>query len=119
MPVANPKPGEPKYVKVLKTEEKGSDVNIATHLIHDGYQRRYEVAVVITNDSDLREPLRIVRRELGLVVGVINPHTGKTSKELAREASFVKAIRKWVLRESQFPKTLNDDRGIIRKPTEW
>jgi len=41
MRVANPGPNEPKYVSVLKTEEKGSDVNIAAHLINDGYQKRY------------------------------------------------------------------------------
>ena len=119
MRVANPGPGEPRFVNVLKTEEKGSDVNIAAHLIHDGYQGRYEVAVVITNDSDLLEPIRIVRRELGLVVGVINPHPGRTSRTLAVEASFVKSIRKWVLQKSQFPETLHDDYGVIRKPAAW
>ena len=31
-------PGQQRYAKVIKTEEKGSDVNLATHLLHDGYQ---------------------------------------------------------------------------------
>jgi hypothetical protein len=61
-------------VRVVKTEEKGSDVNVATCLMLDACRRDCEAVVVITNDSDLREPLRIVREELGLVVGVINPH---------------------------------------------
>ena len=117
--LANPAPGEKLYVEVLKTEEKGSDVNLAAHLINDGCKGRYEVAVVISNDSDLLEPIKIVRHELGLDVGVINPHHGRTSKELAREASFVKSIRKWVLKESQFPPILQDAQGEIRKPPEW
>lgn len=29
-----------KYVEVMKTEEKGSDVNLATHLLHDAWTRR-------------------------------------------------------------------------------
>ena len=30
MPLANPVPGGPRYAEVIKTEEKGSDVNLAT-----------------------------------------------------------------------------------------
>ena len=51
-------------MKVIRTEEKGSDVNIATHLIHDAYQQKFKSAVVVTNDSDLQEPIRIVRDDL-------------------------------------------------------
>src|SRR3990170_8012611 len=35
MPLAEPTPSGPRFAKVARTEEKGSDVNIATHLIHD------------------------------------------------------------------------------------
>jgi hypothetical protein len=31
MLLAQPQPGGPKFVEVIKTEEKGSDVNLATH----------------------------------------------------------------------------------------
>ena len=61
-------------VWVDKTEEKGSDVNLASHLVRDAYQQAFQVAVLITNDSDLAEPVRIVRQELNLPVGVLNPH---------------------------------------------
>jgi uncharacterized LabA/DUF88 family protein len=58
-------PGQPqKYARVIKTEEKGSDVNLATHLLHDAHMGRFDVAVVVSNDSDLLEPIRIVRQEL-------------------------------------------------------
>ena len=55
MPLANPKRGGPRYVKVVKTEEKGSDVNLATHLVRDAFRNEFDTAVLITNDSDLRE----------------------------------------------------------------
>jgi len=46
------------YAKVMKTEEKGSDVNIATHLLVDGFRNDYELAVVVSNDSDLLLPIQ-------------------------------------------------------------
>lgn len=66
MPLAGQPADAPKFVKVVKFEEKGSDVNLATHLLHDGHNKEYEVAVLITNDSDLLEAIRIVRQELNL-----------------------------------------------------
>jgi uncharacterized LabA/DUF88 family protein len=49
----------PKRVFVDKTEEKGSDVNLAAHLLRDVFTKRFAVAVLVTNDSDLAEPVRI------------------------------------------------------------
>ena len=49
------------FAEVIKTEEKGSDVNLATHLLIDGFQNRYDLAVLVTNDSDLAEPVRQVK----------------------------------------------------------
>jgi len=119
MPLANPAPGGPKRVRVIKTEEKGSDVNIAAHLVNDGYKRRYEVAVLISNDSDLVEPVRIVRNELKFPVGVLNPIPDKPSHELRKYATFVKPIRQGVLSASQFPSTLKDANGTFYKPPPW
>ncbi len=60
-------------------------MNLATHLLRDGFRKEYQAAVLVTNDSDLLEPVRMVRKELGLVVGILNPHR-KASRVLAREA---------------------------------
>jgi len=107
-----------KRVWVDKTEEKGSDVNLAAHLVRDAFQRRFEVAVVISNDSDLAEPIRIVRQELGLPVGILNPHE-RHSVVLKRLATFLKRIRQSDLIESQFPATLTDRKGTFSKPASW
>jgi len=58
----------------LHRREKGSDVALATYLMLDACRGDCDAAVLVTNDSDLREPLRLVREELGLTTGVINPH---------------------------------------------
>ena len=123
MPMANCPPGKQKYVNVIKTEEKGSDVNIATHMLHDGYQGAYDVAIVISNDSDLVEAIRIVRNELKKSVIILNPFSdpkkGRPSLELNKVATFVKPIRQGVLAASQFPSQLQDLNGSFYKPGSW
>jgi len=105
-------------VWVDKTEEKGSDVNLASHLLRDGYARCFEVGALVTNDSDLAEPVRIVAEEIGLPVGIINPHQFH-SRELRQYATFIKRIRQGDLATSQFPRTLTDRKGTFAKPTGW
>jgi hypothetical protein len=112
-------PGHPqKYARVIKTEEKGSDVNLATHLLHDAHMGRFDVAVVVSNDSDLLEPIRIVRQELKKTVGLLNPHPNP-SRALLPHIDFIKQIRPGVLRASQFPTTLTDIHGTFTKPAIW
>ena len=119
MPLANCPPKKQKYVQVIKTEEKGSDVNIATHMLNDGYKEAYTAAILISNDSDLVEPIKIVRNELKKAVIVLNPSLTTPSQELARFATFVKPIRQGVLAASQFPEQLQDKNGFFHKPPDW
>ncbi|MGA2738571.1 MAG: NYN domain-containing protein [Bryobacteraceae bacterium] len=108
----------PQKVFVDKTEEKGSDVNLAAHLLRDAFLRKFEIAVLITNDSDLAEPVRIVRYELGLPVGILNPHQAH-SNVLKNLATFSKRIRQGDLIASQFPPTITDRKGTCNKPASW
>jgi len=111
--------GQPqKYARVIKTEEKGSDVNLATHLLHDAHMGRFDVAVVLSNDSDLLEPIKVVRQELHKQVGILNPHQNP-SRALLPHIDFIKQIRTGVLRASQFPPTLTDAYGTFTKPPAW
>ena len=119
MPAAGNPAGNPHYVKVIKTEEKGSDVHIATHMISDGYKGAYQIAILLSNDSDLAEPVKVIRNELNLPVGVLNPRPASPSHELRKFATFVKPIRSGVLAASQFPSTLTDDKGTFHKPPNW
>ena len=118
MRLANPNSGQAKYVEVIKTEEKGSDVNLAINLLNDGYQGKYQLATIVSNDSDLLSAVQIVQNDLGLMVGILNPQK-HPSKELKNEALFMKKIRPGVIRASQFPKTMRDAKGSFYKPKEW
>lgn len=73
MPLVQAPATGPKTVKVIKTEEKGSDVNLATYLIIDAMRGDCDAAAVVSNDSDLCEPIRIVQQELQRPVGLLNP----------------------------------------------
>ena len=115
MPVA----GAPnKQVRVIKTEEKGSDVNIASHLLIDGFKNNYELAVIVSNDSDLLAPIRFVVEDLRKPVGLLNPQK-HPSVELSKYATFIKQIRGGVLAKSQFPASLTDGAGNFSKPAAW
>lgn len=115
--------GQTQFASVLKEEEKGSDVNLAAHLVHDAHLGRFEVAVVVSNDSDLATPVELVAREIGLPVGVVNPHADRAgsspSVQLRQAASFVKSLRKSHLKRSLFPPVLSDSVGTIHKPVVW
>jgi hypothetical protein len=56
---------------VSHREEKGSDVNLATHLLLDVLNGTVAGAIVVTNDSDLKLPLSEARQRVP--VGLINP----------------------------------------------
>jgi len=118
MALAQPPPGGPRTVEVIKTEEKGSDVNLATYLLLDAFEGDYEAALIISNDSDLAEPIRIVRQRFKRRVVVACPYR-RCAMELQRVASLVKYIRRSALKRSQLPPVLTDAHGTIKKPPEW
>lgn len=120
MPLADPSPGGPKTVEVIKTEEKGSDVNLATYLLLDAAGGECDTAVVMTNDSDLVEPIRLVQSRFGIRVGVINPHPVKyRSRSLKDAATFFKQLRESAIAGCQFPLVLDDSSGTFQKPSTW
>jgi hypothetical protein len=81
---------------------KGSDVALATYLVYDACRGDCQASVVITNDSDLREPLRIVNDELHLTTGINHPHPPhKRSRALT--ATFFKQLRPSLLSQCQLP----------------
>lgn len=109
----------PEVVLVQKIEEKGSDVNLAAHLLRDAYTGQFDVAAVITNDTDLVEPIRIVVKELNRPVGILTP-VSKPAGSLAAVCSFVRHIREDHLERSLFPDELTTATGkVIRKPDDW
>ena len=63
----------PQVAYVWKMEEKGSDVNLGVHLVRDAFLKTFDEAAILTNDTDLAEPVRIVAQELNLQVTLLTP----------------------------------------------
>lgn len=118
LPLAHPIEGLPSIVTVLKPEEKGSDVNLATHLVTDALRNRCAKAVVISNDSDLAEPIRVVQDECGIPVEIVNPHSSKKRSMKLKGTGF-RQLRAEVVAECQLPHVMRDALGTIRKPEGW
>lgn len=106
----------PAVAKIWKTEEKGSDVNLGSHLIRDAFQGQFDVAAVLSNDTDLIEPIRIVTQELGIPVGLICP-VSQPAAGLANVASFIRHIRTNHLQAAQFPDTISGT--AMSRPKTW
>ncbi len=117
-PLSRPPEIGPRTVEILDTEEKGSDVNLASYLLVDGFDDEYELAVVISNDSDLELPIRMVREKLGKEVGVFDP-SRRRSFELHNAASWYRPLRQGPLSASLFPDTPTGEQGGITKPAGW
>ena len=142
MKLANAPAKGPIYANVLKMEEKGSDVNLATYMLVDAFRRDCGQMLVITNDSDLAEPVRIINKELNIPVGLLNPQTDDTalrrarstgrppqkarpSIELKKYARFYREISSEGpsshMAQSQFPDVVNElaTGRLIHRPKSW
>ncbi len=104
--------------QVIKTEEKGSDVNLATFLLVDAFDDLFDCAVIVSNDSDLKGPIHQVRHRFGKTIGLLNPQAN-VSQALRPLAHFIKPIRAGAVANAQFPAALTDAVGQFHKPGRW
>jgi uncharacterized LabA/DUF88 family protein len=105
------------YVRVHTTEEKGSDVNLASYLIWDTLSSGCDTAAVVSKDTDLIEPINLLVQS-GKRIGVICPEA-PVPPGLAKVASFVRHVHTTDLAASQFPDPLIVAGKALRKPIEW
>jgi hypothetical protein len=70
---------------VAHREEKGTDVNLASHLLLDAIGGRIDAAIVISNDSDLAFPVAEVRKRMPL--GMVNPSKNRMAGVLQKQGS--------------------------------
>lgn len=118
MALVNPPRSGSRTAEVWKTEEKGSDVNLASYLLMDAFRGDCEVAIVFSNDADLKTPIEIAKNDLNIAVGVVNPHPPpKRSRDL--EPTFFKQLRRGPLAACQFPRTMSDAHGQFTRPLSW
>jgi len=109
----------PESVRIIKREEKGSDVNLGAHLVRDACLGNFDAAAIITNDLDLREPIRIATEEMGKTVVLLSPAQYPV-QDLKNVSSAVRHIGYHHLKNFQFPNPIiTPDGKNISKPLEW
>ena len=125
-------------VAINTFEEKGTDVNLASHLIYDACNDEFDIAYVITNDTDFVEPIRMVKEDLGKTVVIVAARRFRYHEEdeqdvekkkpripvpditLKNAASDVYYIKNSLFIASQFPDEIQIENGdIISRPTNW
>ena len=108
------------YVEVHDTEEKGSDVNLAAYLLRDGWLGLYDTALVVSQDSDLCEAIRMVRDDIGKPVGVVWLDGREPGRRFLNACSFVRHATPARLGKCQFPDAVMGRNGhYARRPPEW
>lgn len=115
--------GLPLPVKVVHTEEKQSDVNLATHLLADCFEDKFDIGIIVSNDADLKLAVEVVVKNCGKQIGIVNPQRRNyryVHGDLAKWATLkIHKINTSALKKCQFPPQLRDARGIFVKPQPW
>jgi len=105
---------------IARREEKGSDVNVASHLLIDVLTGALDAAVVISNDSDLAYPVTFARGRVP--IGLVNPTRGYRAGKLAGDHTDGVGNHWWHQMQPsdwydhQLPTTIG---SRITKPQEW
>jgi hypothetical protein len=106
-------------VSYANREEKGSDVNVASHLLLDVLRGEVDAALVISNDSDLRLPVEQARQHVP--VGLINPSHNYLAGDLRGDPDTGAGRHWWArltvadLKDNQLPVPA----GPYRRPKGW
>jgi len=108
-------------VHTISTEEKGSDVNLAVHVVNDGWKNLYDCCVIVSNDSDLAESLRVVKDELGKCTGLITTWKQRPVTKLRRYSTFTRTAREPAFINSQLPESIQiaNSSTVLYKPNCW
>jgi uncharacterized LabA/DUF88 family protein len=99
--------------------EKMTDVNISVELMKDAFEDLFDVAFLLSADSDLVPSIRAVR---GLfnhkrIVAIFPP--GRFSTAIKHAANGVLHIDHVMLAKSVFPDEILKDGVVIRRPEKW
>lgn len=113
-------------VSYFHSEEKGSDVNLATHLLSDVLQGHVEAAIVVSNDTDLQLPIEQAGQHVP--VAVVSPFSRNVAGGLrqavsASQGGWYYYLSQSIFLNSQMPhrvtKSIPASQPYIEKPSDW
>lgn len=100
-------------------EEKRTDVNLASRLVHFANIDAFDTVLIISSDSDYTSAITLVRNSFPeKSVGIIFPVDQKKSDELANEATFIRYMKTKDLKRSLLPGKIElpDGKILLRPP---
>jgi uncharacterized LabA/DUF88 family protein len=101
-------------------EEKMTDVNIATQLLVDAFDQKFDTALLISADSDLAPPVERVRSIFPTKRVIVVQPPRRNSSRLRQAASASFTLGEANLRKSQLPPTVTVSNGhVLRRPDHW
>ena len=102
----------------FKPEEKMTDVNIAIEMVQDAHANKFDIAILISADSDFVPPVQILQ-SLGKKVIVALPPRNK-SQQLRNTADAVTVIGRGRIYQNQLPEKIIGINGYeLCKPADW
>ncbi len=100
--------------------EKMTDVNIAVELMSDAFQDKFDVALIVSADSDLVGPIQTVQRLFEQKRIVVTFPPDRSSNALKQAAHAYTFIGRDVLSKSVFPdQVVKPDGFILQRPATW
>ena len=100
--------------------EKMTDVNIAVSLLTDAMEDRFDVAMIVSADSDLVPPIEALRRLFPKKQVIVAFPPCRGSADLTRIAHAKRKIKPEVVLQCQLPNTVAGLDGFPRvRPQEW
>jgi len=105
---------------MFKPNEKMTDVNIAVEMLTDAFLNKFDVAILISADSDLTGPIMKIRNLFPDKQVIVAFPPERFSYELQKFANATFIIGRKKLSESIFPDEVTKPDGyILRRPERW
>jgi len=112
--------GKIKMVNVIKTEEKGTDVNLAVQMVADAKDNLFDYAMLFSNDSDMSYAIQIVKQQCKKQIGLFIARGAISYQSLKDHVLHIKHLGPQAFANAQLPSEIQvrKDR-IIKKPSDW
>lgn len=103
-----------------KPEEKRTDVNIAVEMLLDAIDGAFDVAILVSGDSDLQAPIQAIRERYPIKKVIVAFPPMRRSDQLASIATASFTLGPKPLQCAQLPvEVVKADGYVLRRPDRW
>jgi uncharacterized LabA/DUF88 family protein len=100
-------------------EEKETDVNFAVRLLEDALTDKFDLAMLITADSDMIPAIKAVKRQRPDLKMIAAAPPARHSSELEKAADGYLRIGHAKVRQAQMPDAVYSPGRTYRRPERW